>query len=92
MLVRIALRLYFWSLSTPTTNVSGAIGDRMPLPFRILKVQNDGHLHFIEALPTLDNAKARVKLLGELWAGDYVIDDEGTGQRVFISTGDESKN
>ena len=35
------------------------------LPFRIYKVQSDGDLHFIEALPTLDEAKTRVRELGE---------------------------
>jgi hypothetical protein len=62
------------------------------LPFRIFTVQNDGHLHFVEALPTLDEAKIRVKELGEVWPGEYVIDNEETGQRVFISTRDERKN
>jgi hypothetical protein len=43
------------------------------LPFRIFTVQNDGHLHFVEALPTLDEAKTRVRELGEAWPGEYVI-------------------
>jgi hypothetical protein len=55
-------------------------------------VQNDGDLHFIEALPTLDEAKTRVRELGEAWPGEYVIDNEETGERMFVSTRDETKN
>ena len=64
----------------------------MLLPFRIFKLQNDGHLHFIEALPTLDEAKTLVRELGERWPGEYVIDNEETGERVFVSTSDEGNN
>ena len=62
------------------------------LPFRIYKVQNDGLLHFVEAMQTFDDAKERVRGLGEIWPGEYVIDNEATGERVFVSTEDESKN
>ena len=60
--------------------------------FRISKVRDDGSLHFIEAINTLDEAKARVRQIGKLWPGDYVIDDEETGERVFASTNDQTKN
>ena len=62
------------------------------MPFRIYKVQDDGDLHFIRVAQTLDDAKERVLELGERWPGDYVIDDEETGERFFVSTRDESKN
>jgi hypothetical protein len=62
------------------------------LPFRIYKVQNDGGLHFIEAVPTLDEARMRVRELGGVWPGEYVIDNEETGQRIYVSTRDERKN
>ncbi len=62
------------------------------LPFRIYKVQNDGGLHFVEAMQTFDDAKERVRELGEIWPGEYVIDNEATGERLFVSTSDESKN
>jgi hypothetical protein len=62
------------------------------LPFRIYKVQGDGGLHFIEALPTLDEAKTRVRALGDIWPGEYVIDNEETSERLFINTRDERKN
>ena len=61
-------------------------------PFRIFTVQIDGHLHFVEAVSTLDEAKTRVRELGESWPGEYVIDNEETGARVFVSTRDERKN
>jgi hypothetical protein len=64
----------------------------MGLPFRVYKVQNDGDLHFIEALTTLDEAKTRVTELGDAWPGEYAIDNEETGERIFISTRDETKN
>ncbi len=64
----------------------------MRLPFCIFKLQGDGSLHFIEALPTLDDAKARVGELGELWSGEYGIENVETGERVFVSTRGETKN
>ncbi len=64
----------------------------MRLPFRIYKVQNDGGLHFVEAMQTFDDAKERVRGLGEVWPGEYVIDNEERGERVFVSTRDERKN
>ena len=39
-----------------------------------------------------DDARVRVKELGDIWPGHYVIDHEETGERVFISTMDERKN
>jgi len=55
-------------------------------------VQSDGDLHFIEAVQTFDNATALVGELGESWPGEFVIDNEETGERVFVNTRDESKN
>jgi len=62
------------------------------LPFRIYKVQSDGDFHFVEAMQTFDDEKVRVREIGELWPGEYVIDNEEAGQRVFVSTRDETKN
>ncbi len=61
-------------------------------PFRIYKVQSDGDLHFVQAMQTFDDAKVRVREIGKLWPGEYVIDNEETGERVFVSTRDEGKN
>jgi hypothetical protein len=60
--------------------------------FRIFKVQNDGHLHFVEAVHAFDDAKRRVREIGDVWPGEYVIDNEETGERLFVSTRDETKN
>jgi len=43
-------------------------------------------------MQTFDDAKERVRGLGEIWPGEYVIDNEATGERVFVSTRDETKN
>jgi hypothetical protein len=62
------------------------------LPFRIFKLQSDGTLHFVEATQTFDDAKGRVTELGEVWPGEYVIDNEEAGKRAFVSTRNEWKN
>jgi hypothetical protein len=62
------------------------------LPFRIFKLQSDGSLHFVEAMHTFDDAKGRVGELADVWPGEYVIDDEETGERLFVNTRDERKN
>ena len=61
------------------------------MPFRIFKL-SDGDRHFVAAVQTLDAAKTRVQELGELWPGEYVIHNDETGERVLISTRDETKN
>ena len=64
----------------------------MRLPFRIYKLQSDGGLHFVQTVRTFDDAKERVRELGEIWPGEYVIDNQETGERLFVSTRDERKN
>jgi hypothetical protein len=59
----------------------------MRLPFCIFKLRIDGSLHLVEAMQTLDDARARVQALGELWPGEYVIHNEATGERVSITAG-----
>src|SRR6266403_2733045 len=60
-------------------------------PLRIYKVLNDGALQFVEAIQTLDGASERVRELGKLWPGEYVIENGETGERVFVNTRDETK-
>jgi hypothetical protein len=55
-------------------------------------VQSDGELQFVVAVQTFDDATARVRELAETWPGEYVIYNEETGERVFVSTRDETKN
>jgi hypothetical protein len=64
----------------------------MRLPFRVFKVQGDGNLHFVEEAQTLDAAKASVQSLAKLWPGEYIIQNEETGERVVITSGRQTKN
>jgi hypothetical protein len=61
----------------------------MRLPFCILNVLGDvldgGELYFVEGAQNLDAAKARVQSLAELLPGEFVIYNEATGERVFIT-------
>jgi len=61
---------------------------QLRLPFCIFKLRSDRSLHFIEAVQALDDAKARVQELGELWPGEYVIQNEATGEDISIIVGD----
>jgi hypothetical protein len=63
----------------------------MSLPIRIYRVQTDGALQFVEGIQTFDGARERVRELGKLCSGEYIIDNEGTGERVFVSTRDEKE-
>jgi hypothetical protein len=50
----------------------------------MFKLQSDGDMHFVEATRTFDDAKGRVTELGEVWPGEYVIDNEEAGERAFV--------
>jgi thioester reductase-like protein len=58
------------------------------LPFCIFKLRSDRSLHFVEAVQALDDARARIQTLGDLWPGEYVIQNEETGERISIIVGD----
>ena len=62
----------------------------MPLPFRIFKVRGDGSLHFVEEAHTLEDARVGVGELARLWPSEYIIQNEGTGERLVI-TSDRTK-
>ena len=62
----------------------------MPLPFRIFKVRGDGSPHFVEEAHTLEDARVGVGELARLWPGEYIIQNEGTGERLVI-TSDRTK-
>jgi hypothetical protein len=55
-------------------------------------MQSDENPHFVEEIQTLDGAKERVRELAKLWPGEYVVENEETGERVVVSTGDETKD
>ena len=61
-------------------------------PFSIFKIRDDGSLHFVEKAQSLDDTRARLRELAKSWPGEYVIDNEETGERVFIRAKDERKN
>lgn len=65
----------------------------MRSPFCILKVLgdllDDGELHFVEAVQTLEVAKRRIEVLAESRPGQYVIYNEETGESVSVITGTE---
>jgi hypothetical protein len=58
------------------------------LPFCVFELRSDGSLHLVEAVQTLDEAKARLHALGESWPGEYVIHNEATGEQISIIVGD----
>ncbi len=61
-------------------------------PFCIFKLRADGSPHSVEAAQTLDDAKERVKALAELWPGEYVIHNEETAERMYITASGAAKN
>jgi len=64
----------------------------MPLPFRIFKLRGDGSLQFVEEAHTLEDARESATDLARLWPGEYIIQNEETGERVVITAGGETKN
>jgi hypothetical protein len=59
----------------------------MPLPFRIFKLRGDGSLQFVEEAHTLEDAIESARDLAQLWPGEYIIQNEETGERVSITAG-----
>jgi len=63
----------------------------MRLRFCVLSVLgdvlDDGELHFVETAKTLKGARRRIETLAAAWPGEYVIYDEQTGGRIFITAG-----
>jgi hypothetical protein len=51
-------------------------------PFRI----------FVEGAQTPEDTKERVGALAELWPGECIIQNEETGERLFITAGPQGKN
>ncbi len=59
----------------------------MSLPFSIFKVLGDESLQFVEEAHTLEYARVSVGELARLWPGEYIIQNEETGERVSITAG-----
>ena len=64
----------------------------MPLPFRIFKLRGDGSLHFVEEAHTLEGAKESARDRARLWPGEYIIQNDETGERVVITASGETRN
>ena len=75
-------------LSTQILSVGVYSEFQLRLPFCVFKLRSDGSLHLVEAVQTLDEAKARVQAFSRLWPGEYVIHNEATGERISIIVGD----
>jgi hypothetical protein len=46
---------------------------------------------FVEEVQSLDDAKARVQSLAELWPGECIDSNRATGERVLITAGSQKK-
>ena len=64
----------------------------MSLPFSIFKMQDDGSLQFVEEAHTLEYARVSVGEIARLWPGEYIIQNEETGERVVITSQNEDLN
>jgi hypothetical protein len=58
----------------------------MPLAFRIFKLRDDGNQHFVQEAENVEDARERVGDLAGLWPGEYIIQNEETGERVVITS------
>jgi hypothetical protein len=56
-------------------------------PFRIFKLRGDESLQFVEEMHTLEYARVSVGELARLCPGEYIIQNEETGERVSITAG-----
>jgi len=68
----------------------------MPLRFCILTVLgdvlDDGELHLVATAKTLKAARRRIEMLATVSPGRYVVYNEQTGERVYITAGTKSAN
>ena len=56
----------------------------MAYPFDIFKITEKGELIWLEALPTLDAAMTRVRLLKASFPGEYMIYSQSTGKKIHL--------
>ena len=60
----------------------------MRCSFCVLTVLGDlldgGELQFVEAVPSLEDAKRRIEALAESKPGQYIIYNDETGERVSV--------
>jgi len=60
-------------------------------PFDILRVLKDGAPLWMEAVQTLEEAKARVQQLAATEPGTYVIFSQKTGNKILMGAGAASE-
>jgi hypothetical protein len=56
----------------------------MIAPFDIFKTEIDGDILWLEAVPDLDTAKARVREMGSTSPGKYMILSQKTGNKLSL--------
>jgi hypothetical protein len=63
----------------------------MIAPFDIFKTDGNGDLLWVEAVPDLDTAKARVRALGYSAPGKCMILSQKTGNKLSVEVDDRGK-
>ena len=58
----------------------------MSQQFHIFKVERDGSVRLIEEASDVERARARVKKLAAFSPGEYIIDNQQTGERICIKS------
>jgi hypothetical protein len=59
-------------------------------PFDIFRVSSTGALRWLEAAPTVDDAKKRIQEMTTSSSDEYIIYSQQTGNKVLIKAGDVS--
>jgi hypothetical protein len=60
-------------------------------PFDIFRIAQDNQPLWVEPASTLEDARARVVELGELYPGEYFIFSQQTGHRIAMTVGSPEK-
>lgn len=63
----------------------------MIAPFDIFKTEADGQVLWVEAVPDLETAKARVQAMGLASPGRYMILSQKTGNRLSVEVDHRGK-
>lgn len=63
----------------------------MIAPFDIFKSEGNGDLLWLEAVPDLDTAKARVREMGSSSPGKYMILSQKTGNKLSVEVDQRGK-
>ena len=70
-------------IGSPSLNVARPqIWSLDALAFRIFKLRDEGSQHFVEEAENVEDAREQAGL----WPGEYIIQNEETGERVVITS------